>query len=149
MQLTQSASAELHRLLANSNRPADAAVRLVVASDGSVHIELGRAQPGDVALDGPQVEPPPRISMPDDLPLRIAAPDDLPLAGAVLHFRASGDDRYGPPGFTLLRQRGATVRGAGRPIEAALPVRPSFADGVRRALGLARGRDVTTPSGAQ
>jgi hypothetical protein len=94
IEATRRATVELHRLRQSKHEDADQALRLSRGDDGKLEFILDTPHSHD------------RVMELAGTPLLIT--DDSivnQLDGQLLHFRAEGDDRYGPTGFVLLPRR--------------------------------------------
>ncbi len=94
--------------------------RMVLGSDGSwMSIRLSRGPGGELRLAGAPDQGDGVILVSfEQLPPLVASPELAEeLEGAILHFRGSGDDRYGNSGVVVLQARPGRARAEWSPAE--------------------------------
>jgi hypothetical protein len=136
VEFTGALRAELQRMQEQSTGSASP-IRVSRHQDGSLALEFDEMRDGDyVAV----VDEAARLSVVISRDLA-GQPDD-----AILHFRGTGDDRYGEPGLVLLRHRSGTPRTEWTPATAASTARTPMWTGLRRRFGPANPSNSATQS---
>jgi hypothetical protein len=104
-EVTEAARAEIERAHTSSLPPGHV-LRLARGAGGALRLAPDQAIDGDVVL----------LVYADETPALVtSAALDAELDGAIVHFRGTGDDRYGDAGLVVLYPRGSSARTEWRP----------------------------------